>query len=107
MVGIPRGRSPEPFGFGIHTRFTGFASYLAQSIFLSAVIASYFCSSVVHRMPSMPGVFPPLLVVTLLTAIARAAKLVNILLFSLCNVSKSALLSRALNSSACIALSFA
>ena len=81
IVGIPNGLLDIPSAFGIHVRLTAFALYVVHLILPIAVIASYFCSSLLHKILSIPDVFLPLLVVTLLTAIALAEKLVVI---SLC-----------------------
>eukprot|EP00966_Prymnesium_polylepis_P337324 7391993-Prymnesium_polylepis.1 len=53
---MPNGLVFVPSDFGIHTRRTGFASYLFI-IVPSTFMASYFCSSVFQISPSMPGVW--------------------------------------------------
>lgn len=78
---MPSGLVFVPSAFGIRTRFTGWALYCAHLWLFSLWIAFHFCSSLVHKILSIPGVFPPLLVVTLLIAKALAA---NEVMTSLC-----------------------
>lgn len=72
IVGMPSGRC-LPSAFGIKTRFTGLALYSDQLIAFNSSTALLLSSSVVHKILSIPLVFPPLLLVTVLTAMARVA----------------------------------
>jgi len=105
MVGIPRGRISLVPGFGIHFRNTGFALYVFLFLFHSPsqYTAAIRCHGSFQVSPSTPGVPPPLLLVTRLTAHIRNILFSNI---SRCNRCTLAILLLRYSATSCACLSF-
>ena len=84
IVGIPNFRRSVDPGFGISTLRSGLASYLCGFFVISSnrFTASIYCAPPFHMILSTPAVFPPLLLITFLTAITLAAKLITSFLCS-------------------------
>jgi len=77
IVGIPRGLLFFEPGFGIMTLRTGCALYSSMFLIISSSssMANQYSRGLFQIIPSIPAVFPPLLVTTFLTARAFASKL--------------------------------